>query len=177
MRSRLHAACCHEVDGGLCARPADHAGDHDPRISHEDGRKWTLRMVPPTGTDFDFASILKETRAFLKFARDRWPESSNPRAFVEQIDDLEARIDAVLLQQTPAPPTTAPPVRTGPPTTHVLFEGHALCGFMAGCTPSGWPDGHNWVSITEEKKRITVNNPCTRCLSLSSASSLGRSRA
>lgn len=46
-RSRLHAACCTPVDGGLCARPAEHEGDCDPRVAHEDGRTWTLRLVAP----------------------------------------------------------------------------------------------------------------------------------
>jgi hypothetical protein len=84
---------------------------------------------------------------------------------------------------------------TGPPTMHVLFEGHALCGFMAGCTPSGWPDGHQWVSIVEvvqqegkvpptegalcafRARLIKPCTPCDRCLSLASASALSRSRA
>ena len=46
-RSRLHAACCTPVQSGLCARPADHEGDCDPRVAHEDGRTWELRMVSP----------------------------------------------------------------------------------------------------------------------------------
>ena len=42
-------------------------------------------------------------------------------------------------------------------TTHViaamimadgsLVQGRALCGFMADCVLSDWPDGHNWVSV------------------------------
>ena len=47
IRARLHAACCKPVADGLCARPADHPGDCDHRVAHEDGRSWTLRMVPP----------------------------------------------------------------------------------------------------------------------------------
>lgn len=45
--SRLHNACCYPVGEGLCARPAEHSGDCDPRVAHEDGRTWTLRLVPP----------------------------------------------------------------------------------------------------------------------------------
>ena len=140
-RSRLHAACCREVAGGLCARTAEHPGDCDPRVAHEDGRTWTLQMVPP----------------------------------------------AAIVQ--------TPPAHTGPTTTHVLFEGHALCGFMAGGVPSGWPDGHNWVSIADvrvqeeppEASRIPLRfsipslkencEPCRRCLTLVPVSSLTRSRA
>src|SRR5271165_4172414 len=36
-RSRLHAACCTPTPEGLCARPADHEGDCDSRVAHEDG--------------------------------------------------------------------------------------------------------------------------------------------
>lgn len=46
--SRLHAACCTPVPGGLCARKADHDGECDPRVAHEDGRTWTLQLVPPS---------------------------------------------------------------------------------------------------------------------------------
>jgi len=125
------------------------------------------------------AALLKETRPFLKRARDHWPETSSPQSFIAQVDDLEWRIDTALLQPT------APPIH-GPTTTHVLFEGHPLCGFMAGSVPSGWPDGHNWVSIVEVIERepgvlsIPTNEtctPCDRCLSFVSASSLIRNRA
>ena len=72
-------------------------------------------------------------------------------------------------------------------TTHVLFEGHALCGFMVWCLPTGggWPDGHNWVSIAEVMMRkdgasIPTNGtckPCDQCLRFASASALSRYRA
>jgi hypothetical protein len=84
-------------------------------------------------------------------------------------------------ENPPAPPTPA-----GHTTTHVLFEGHPLCGFMAGTLPSGWPDGHNWVSIVEVVEHepgvlsIPTNEtcrPCVRCVSLASASTLSRSHA
>jgi hypothetical protein len=124
-------------------------------------------------------SLLKETLPFLKRARDHWPETSSPQAFVAQIDDLEARIDAVLLR------ALTPSVRPTHTTAHILFEGRPLCGFMAGCVPSGWPDGHKWVSITEVKEvdgkpgflHDEHSTPCDRCLSLASASSLIRNRA
>lgn len=78
-------------------------------------------------------------------------------------------------------PMSAPaPTHTGPKTIHVLFEGHVLCGFMAGCVPSGWPDGHAWVSIVDmlkQKEWAAGFAPCPRCLSLASAASLSRSRA
>jgi len=98
----------------------------------------------------------------------------------------------------PRRPTTQSgptPSTPSPTTTHVLFEGHALCGFMAGGVPSGWPDGHNWVSIADvlvqeeppEASRIPLRfsipalkddyEPCRRCLTLVPVSSLTRSRA
>ena len=49
-RSRLHAACCTPTPEGLCARPADHEGDCDSRVAHEDGRTWRLRLVAPEVT-------------------------------------------------------------------------------------------------------------------------------
>lgn len=58
---------------------------------------------------------------------------------------------------------------TDPPTVHVLFEGRALCGFMAGCGA--------WVSIADMEKQEAGFTPCDRCLSLASASSLSRNRA
>ena len=81
--------------------------------------------------------------------------------------------------------TLTPSVRPTHTTMHVLFEGRPLCGFMAGCVPSGWPDGHKWVSITEVKEvdgkpgflHDERSTPCDRCLSLASASSLIRNRA
>ena len=63
-------------------------------------------------------------------------------------------------------------------TTHVLYSGRALCGFMVDCVPGGWPDGHNWVSFgdvwfergtivyaTPAANRPKENNkPCDQCL-------------
>jgi hypothetical protein len=46
-RSRLHAACCTPTQGGVCAREIDHDGYCDSHVAHEDGRTWTLQLVPP----------------------------------------------------------------------------------------------------------------------------------
>jgi len=44
--------------------------------------------------------------------------------------------------------------------THVLFEGHAVCGTMPfPC--SNWPEGHNWVHVPELRKAT-----CERCREL-----------
>ena len=63
----------------------------------------------------------------------------------------------------------------GPTTTHVLFEGQPLCGFMAGQLPKDWPAGHNWVSIADvvwgdgkayipnDSQRLEDPRPCPGC--------------
>jgi NTP pyrophosphatase (non-canonical NTP hydrolase) len=74
----------------------------------------------------------------------------------------------------------ANPTKPGAPTEspaksmvgHVLFEGQALCGFMAGQLPKDWPSGHYWVSImdvvwTDGKPSIPKHKlfePCDRCI-------------
>ena len=67
------------------------------------------------------------------------------------------------------------PKHDGPTTTHVLFEGQPLCGFMAGQLPKDWPAGHNWVSIADvvwgdgkayipnDSQRLEDPRPCPGC--------------
>jgi len=88
-RARLHAACCTPVAGGLCARSADHEGDCDPRVAHEDGRTWTLRMVPP---DVDMVAVLTEIRQRVAAADDD-PLQDYGSAFsvLDDIDEVAAR--------------------------------------------------------------------------------------
>jgi hypothetical protein len=156
-------------------RPAAPPGDPERRIDPEDWLK----------------ALLKETLPFLKRARDHWPETSNPHAFIDEIDELEARIDAALAPAgltTPAPPPSIASIlfKKGYllTTTHVLFEGHPICGFMSGTVPSGWPDWHNWVSNAEVtwhdgETSIPLSDhctPCERCLRFASPPPFLRNR-
>jgi len=145
--------------------------------------------------------LLKETLPFLKRARDHWPETSNPRAFIDEIDELEARIDAAITQNESTGVgiesyasslhatkglfnAVAQSIGGANLTTHILFEGHPICGFMAGTVSSGWPDGHNWVSIAEVTwhdggTSIPLSDhctPCERCLRFASPPPFVRNR-
>jgi hypothetical protein len=61
-------------------------------------------------------------------------------------------------------------------TTHVLYEGRTICGFMKNVDfPKNWPDGHNWVPLSDVVEqdgifRIPVCTekirPCNECLNM-----------
>ena len=73
---------------------------------------------------------------------------------------------------------TLPPAPNARPTTHVLFEGQPLCGFMAGKLPKDWPPGHSWVSITDAAERpiLGLCVPCDGCFSLAASTTIIGSR-
>jgi NTP pyrophosphatase (non-canonical NTP hydrolase) len=91
-------------------------------------------------------------------------------------DDVEKRIAVKLarFRQWDANPTKPGGTTGSPPALvgHILFEGQALCGFMAGQLPKDWPEGHYWVSImdvvwTDGKPSIPKHKlfePCGRCI-------------
>jgi hypothetical protein len=69
------------------------------------GYEWAMRAKECPAPSIALAScevarLLRDVRPYLKRARGTWPETSNPRAFVAQIEDLEIRIDAVLGRAT-----------------------------------------------------------------------------
>lgn len=46
------------------------------------------------------------------------------------------------------------------PTVHILFVGHALCGFCDYALPGEWPPGHRWTRIEDAAREAT----CERCM-------------
>jgi hypothetical protein len=72
------------------------------------------------------------------------------RAYSERMDVKLARFRAWHADPTKPPATRGQPdPAVTLTTTHVLFEGQPLCGFMTGHVPKDWPSGHNWVSVMD----------------------------
>jgi hypothetical protein len=141
---------------------------------------------PASGKASD-ANVVTDTsvgdmRESLEWIRERVQKESygsDPTRLMMVLMTIERAAREVLKKH----PRTIP---VGPPTTHILFEGQSLCGFLVGHLPSMWPDGHNWVSVLEVfwtggkasiPNHTRYSKPCDGCLDRMTTSIYDRAEA
>jgi hypothetical protein len=56
------------------------------------------------------------------------------------------------------------------PATHILWHGRVACqDVRLGSTPSRWPEGQRWMSLTESTEGPVPSDRCEACLALAPA--------